>query len=620
MSISAANVSLSKFNSIKRFIVIVFLFVFVGIHGQVAMSTYTKMRYAELIDAVQKKEPISKLKLDFSIDQLNGTAYVNLLAKINSRFSSGVLRYQGVLVGTVYDSIATMKFPLDQLLTLESLQGVDLIEFSEFVQQQHYPDYEPPSLNKSGVYAGEGIVLGLFGNPFVKDFSNGWTKLLGFWDQFKTGGPTPTGFEYGVESSSLPEYQAYSISSATTEIPRGFFDLVRPDGILPQTKVLAAHSQHHEAALIDAMFWMHTSVAKVESRLLVPLNFVYREDLYPIENSIFSEFIQQLTADGTVVQMHGASLQEPVYVQSLSTKSAVGLSLNRKSETGFRNYMIASGDASLRLHFSYSYPVPLSDSIIQRHVVLNPKQTTDTLLDFGAKCFRLRMYSQPVLTDQQKYSSLIEVRTDFELTLTCWFDEKDSNGYLMLNPCIYHKGNKPLYDSLFVTHEGSTVSSRLPVFCDLEWGNSSADWKGSQEKLTVYAWMIEAYPEISVNQMHDFWKRVRQLPGMSITQPCCSSIQLDSVFQWCKALKQADTTFLSRHTIWHVFPLQVQRLLYVDLVDELPAYAEFIDEKGEVCVKKISGNCIDVSSLRPGNYTIRLLVNGILEEQKFIKL
>ena len=101
MSISAANVSLSKFNSIKRFIVIVFLFVFVGIHGQVAMSTYTKMRYAELIDAVQKKEPISKLKLDFSIDQLNGTAYVNLLAKINSHFSSGVLRYQGVLVGTV---------------------------------------------------------------------------------------------------------------------------------------------------------------------------------------------------------------------------------------------------------------------------------------------------------------------------------------------------------------------------------------------------------------------------------------------------------------------------------------------------------------------------------------
>lgn len=593
------------------------MFIFVGVHGQVAMSTYTKMRYTELTDAVQKKEPISKLKLDFSIDQLNGISYVNLLAKINAHFSPGVLRYQGVLVGTVYNSIATMKFPLDQLLTLESLQGVDLIEFSEFIQQQNSQDIIPSNLKKNGVHAGHGLVLGLFGNPLVKNYAHHLSKLIGFWDQFGMDGPTPTGFEYGVECSSFPEYQTYSMPTSTTEIPQGFFDFVSQDGMLPQTKVLAANSQQHEAALIDAMFWMHTSTAKLESRLIIPLNFVYGEDLYPIENSIFSAFIAQLTAEGTLIQMHGSPMKEPVSVQSPSTKSAVVLSINRKSDKGFRNYMISSGDTSSRLHFSYSYPIPLSDSDIQRHVVLNPRQSTDTLLDFGIQCFRLRIYNQAAYTDQQPYSSLIEVKTDFELNLTCWFDDIDSSSSLRLNPCMYHKGNRPLYDTLFVEHQSS---NRLPVFCEFELGKTTADWSQFNEKLTIYAWMIEEYPEISVSQMHDFWRRANQIPGISKSESMCSLTQLDSIFHWCRVLKQADSTFLSRHTIWHVFPSQVQRLLYVDLVDELPSHAEFIDEKGEVSVKKILGNCIDVATLRPGNYTIRLLVNGILEEQKFKKL
>gem|GEM_PF-4243366 len=620
MTICAANVSLSKFKTIKQLILIVCMFIFLGSHAQVTMSPYTKMRYAELVQAVQKKESISALKSNFSIEQIEGGIYVNFLAKINTHFTAGALRNQGILVGSVFDSIATFKFPIDQLLTLEHIQGVELIEFSEYIQQQANPATVASEWNNNGVHSGEGVVLGVFGNSCIQAFANNWSKLIGFWDQTAAVGPSPNGFEYGVESSSLPEYQTYLSHSSISEKPVGFYDLVSQNGMLPKTDVLAAVNLPHESALLDALFWMHTSASKSERRLIVPLTFVYREDLYPIEHTLFSVFISQLTAAGTVVMFQETHLEAPVYVHSPTNKSAVSLSLNRKSSAGSRNYMVSTCDSTMRIHFSYSYPVPLSDSLIHRHVVLQQKQSLDTLMDFGSSCFRLRMFNQPALSDQQQLSSLIEFRTDFELNLTCWFDNKDTSGYLFLNPCMYHKGELPVYDTIWTNDISNTKQSLLPVACDNTLNIAHDSWKRLNEKLAVYAWMIEEYPVISVGQMHNFWGRVHKLPQTAHANLSGSVSELDSIFYWCKSLKMNDSTFLEKHTVWHVYPQQVQRTLYVNLIDELPSHAEFIDDKGGVFVKKIFGNGIDVSNLRPGPYTIRLLVNGVLEEQKFIKL
>ncbi len=71
---------------------------------------------------------------------------------------------------------------------------------------------------------------------------------------------------------------------------------------------------------------------------------------------------------------------------------------------------------------------------------------------------------------------------------------------------------------------------------------------------------------------------------------------------------------------WHVYPNPVQNQLHFTIIDELPKAAQVIDFSGRVLEKNVQENHIYVGDLNPGSYIVRLVINGRVQQQNFVKL
>ncbi len=71
---------------------------------------------------------------------------------------------------------------------------------------------------------------------------------------------------------------------------------------------------------------------------------------------------------------------------------------------------------------------------------------------------------------------------------------------------------------------------------------------------------------------------------------------------------------------WNVFPNPVINDLYFTLVEELPSQVQIIDEMGKIIERRIENASISVADLKPGNYFVRMEINGRIQQVRFVKL
>ena len=137
--------------------------------------------------------------------------YISCLAKVSESFDKNNLP-ENVLFGSRIGYIITLKIPKDQIEVIYELEGVNYLEFASKIVpnvERAVKDLRADSVQKglfsNSPYTGKNVIIGItdwgfdYTHPMFYDTSLNETRILSVWDQFKTSGPAPSGFNYGTE-------------------------------------------------------------------------------------------------------------------------------------------------------------------------------------------------------------------------------------------------------------------------------------------------------------------------------------------------------------------------------------------------------------------------------------
>jgi len=232
--------------------------------------------------------PITKIKQKF---------YFSFLGKINQQFNPQNLSDLGIMVGKPIGSIVSLKVPLNQLATITSLPGLESMQIAAKVENlldKAIIDIRADSTH-AGIglpegYTGKDVYIGVtdwgfdYTSPMFYDTSLSESRIIAAWDQFKTSGPSPNGFNYGTEYTSPQTLLAaesdtsniYNYSSHGTHvagIAAGSGAGLAYRGVAFESKLLFVTFTINVASVLDAWEWMYQKALADGKRLVINMSW-----------------------------------------------------------------------------------------------------------------------------------------------------------------------------------------------------------------------------------------------------------------------------------------------------------------------------------------------------------
>ena len=242
----------------------------------------------EANEAQLERYPITKIKQNF---------YFSFLGKINQQFNPQNLSDLGVMVGKPIGSIVSLKVPLNQLATITSLPGLESIQIAAKVENlldKAIIDIRADSTH-AGIglpegYTGKDVYIGVtdwgfdYTSPMFYDTTLSESRIIAAWDQFKTSGPSPNGFNYGTEYTSPQTLLAaesdtsniYNYSSHGTHvagIAAGSGAGLAYRGVAFESKLLFVTFTFNVASVLDAWEWMYQKALADGKRLVINMSW-----------------------------------------------------------------------------------------------------------------------------------------------------------------------------------------------------------------------------------------------------------------------------------------------------------------------------------------------------------
>ena len=242
----------------------------------------------EANEAQLERYPITKIKQKF---------YFSFLGKINEQFNPQNLSDLGVMVGKPIGSIVSLKVPLNQLATITSLPGLESMQIAAKIE--NLLDKAVTDIRADSVHAGIGLPQGYTGkdvyigvtdwgfdytSPMFYDTTLSESRIIAAWDQFKTSGPSPIGFNYGTEYTSPQTLLAaesdtsniYNYSSHGTHvagIAAGSGAGLAYRGVAFESKLLFVTFTFNVASVLDAWEWMYQKALADGKRLVINMSW-----------------------------------------------------------------------------------------------------------------------------------------------------------------------------------------------------------------------------------------------------------------------------------------------------------------------------------------------------------
>jgi subtilisin family serine protease len=242
----------------------------------------------EANEAQLERYPITKIKQKF---------YFSFLGKINQQFSPQNLSDLGVMVGKPIGSVVSLKVPLNQLEAITSLPGLESMQIAAKVENlldKAIIDIRADSTH-AGIglpegYTGKDVYIGVtdwgfdYTSPMFYDTSLSESRIIAAWDQFKTSGPSPNGFNYGTEYTSPQTLLAaesdtsniYNYSSHGTHvagIAAGSGAGLAYRGVAFESKLLFVTFTFNVASVLDAWEWMYQKALADGKRLVINMSW-----------------------------------------------------------------------------------------------------------------------------------------------------------------------------------------------------------------------------------------------------------------------------------------------------------------------------------------------------------
>ena len=242
----------------------------------------------EANEAQLERYPITKIKQKF---------YFSFLGKINQQFNPQNLSDLGVMVGKPIGSVVSLKVPLNQLATITSLPGLESMQIAAKVENlldKAIIDIRADSTH-AGIglpegYTGKDVYIGVtdwgfdYTSPMFYDTTLSESRIIAAWDQFKTSGPSPNGFNYGTEYTSPQSLLAaesdtsniYNYSSHGTHvagIAAGSGAGLAYRGVAFESKLLFVTFTFNVASVLDAWEWMYQKALADGKRLVINMSW-----------------------------------------------------------------------------------------------------------------------------------------------------------------------------------------------------------------------------------------------------------------------------------------------------------------------------------------------------------
>jgi len=267
----------------------------------------------------------------FAVYSFDGVEYASFLAQTNHNYSKAALLQQGIIVGTKIKNIVGLKIPVSMLESVNELVGLKTIQLSGKIK----PDLDKAvhdvgadsvhmGINLPQGYTGKNVLIGItdwgfdYSSPMFYDTLLQNTRILAAWDQYKTSGPAPIGFNYGTEYSSTPEFIAAGADTANiysyathgshvAGIAGGSGAGTAYRGVAFEAQYLFATFLVDETAVLDAWEWMYQKSITEGKRLVINMSW----GLYHIGtldgNSLLSQAIDAYSDLGVVFSNSGGN-------------------------------------------------------------------------------------------------------------------------------------------------------------------------------------------------------------------------------------------------------------------------------------------------------------------------
>ena len=265
--------------------------------GQVSLSAGDQQKLSVLIADFEDGCLEHALQDAYSINLINGRYYVSCLARINPAFDKGTLTRKSFIIGNPIRDIVSIKIPLTEISHVSKIQGVDYLAFAGKVD--HQLDKAVHDVRADSVQQGIGLPQGFKGknvyigvtdwgfdytHPAFYDSTLSQTRIIAAWDQFKTSGPHPQGFNYGTEhvgSSALlaagsDTANIYSYSTHGTHVASiagGCGAGTAYRGVAYDANFLFVTFLVDEAAVLDAWEWMYQKAQAAGKRLVINMSW-----------------------------------------------------------------------------------------------------------------------------------------------------------------------------------------------------------------------------------------------------------------------------------------------------------------------------------------------------------
>ena len=678
----------------------------------------------EANEAQLERYPITKIKQNF---------YFSFLGKINQQFNPQNLSDLGVMVGKPIGSVVSLKVPLNQLATITSLPGLESMQIAAKIE--NLLDKAVTDIRADSVHAGIGLPQGYTGkdvyigvtdwgfdytSPMFYDTTLSESRIIAAWDQFKTSGPSPIGFNYGTEYTSPQTLLAaesdtsniYNYSSHGTHvagIAAGSGAGLAYRGVAFESKLLFVTFTFNVASVLDAWEWMYQKALADGKRLVINMSWgIYHFGTLD-GTSLLSQAITAYTDLGVIFVNSGGNngnvnfhLKKTFSNDVLKSKidfydynanaNMWGQSIHSWGEVGnnFSNGIIVTNSAGLVLVESPYYATNSTPSYIDTFIVagldtvwynisaeavhpLNNKpqmrlrvKNTNTslkiLLKSTADTGTVHYWNLTELTNDvgnwgmpfstsgsgtsagNNLNGISEPAcSDDVITVGAYASQYSAaNGTLVGGGIASFSSIGPRYDGAMkpdISAPGVAVISSISSYTDAAFTSSgSVNFNGRTYHFArfsgtsmsapmvagVAALILDANPYLSARQVKEIIMETARQDNITGIIPVEGSTRwgagrVNAYAAVKLALQTIGLEEPANDLMWSVFPNPVANELHFTIVEELPKHAEIVNLNGQVIYKAITNGKLNVSDLSPGNYFIRLQIDGKIQQQQFTK-
>lgn len=237
------------------------------------------------------------IEVKYPVNKINSEFYLNLLFKVDGKFSKGEIESIGAIIGGKSQNILSIKWPIQKIDELWAIENVEVIQLAHKIKPHlaklRYDtrvDSVHAGIGLDSPFTGKNVLIGItdwgfdYSSPMFYDTLLQSTRILSAWDQFKTSGPHPTNFNYGTEYNSATDLAAAAADTANiysfathgshvAGIAAGSGAGTNFRGVAFESQYLMATFLVDEGAVLDAWQWMYDKSVAENKRLVVNMSW-----------------------------------------------------------------------------------------------------------------------------------------------------------------------------------------------------------------------------------------------------------------------------------------------------------------------------------------------------------